>query len=161
MQQARLLALEIVARLYAAQLRGTPYEEPLDRLSNRMRLAFARGELSAADPAAARPLQKAADQVLRALARSGRYTEPTLGQALSYQINQVKLDGAGFARWAQEQGYRPPTFWDGSEPTVPTATPRGAELIANSTSQSPITANPAELIVQLVDYMNDPEKKFP
>jgi hypothetical protein len=159
--QTQLLALEVIARLWAAELRGTPLEEHPEGLLNRMRLAFATGELSAADPAA-RPLQKAAYELLTALARSGRYTDPTLGQALSYQIHQVKISRAEFARWVQEQGYPPPTFWDGSEPTVPTATSRGAKLMANSTSQSMITADSldlngrhyeemAELIGQLLD----------
>lgn len=44
-----------------------------------------------------------------------------IGEVLRYNIRQVKLSRAEFLRWAEEQGYRRPTFWDGSEPTVSAA----------------------------------------
>jgi hypothetical protein len=43
--QAQLLALKVIARLWAGELRGTSLEEHSDILLNRMRSDFATGKL--------------------------------------------------------------------------------------------------------------------
>jgi hypothetical protein len=137
--QAQLLALKNVARLWAAELRGTPLEEEHPgAIQRRLFEAFALGKLSAAAPAATKLLQKEAWWLLMStqglddsFPNEDDPSDPYGARRGEQIVTEVKLSRAEFLRWVQEQGYPRPTFWDGSEPSVTAATttePRGAKL---------------------------------
>jgi hypothetical protein len=118
--QARLLSLENIARLWAAELRGTPREQSPDMLLRRMRSALFEFELSPADPTHVSKIE------WYKLIRSSNVNYVTGEDVirLDGEMNQVKISRPEFVRWAvHEKGFLPPKFWKAARPRAGSQTP--------------------------------------
>lgn len=112
----QMLRVEFVAKLWAAELKGTPLEERVERLLFQMELSFADGRLKIADDCDGQ-LKGNMLKLLRRAAKVGSSSlEAGEGLILRGCFYALKVARHEFLPWAVgKMGYPPPKFWDGED----------------------------------------------